>query len=148
MPAADGHDVCTEQRVRENLCRTVGTQHQVENFPAFRRDLVNIRVRAVGLFQVCLLKALDRGKRICLPITGKTPGADGAADQVHWPRQLRHDGAQNRAIQLAQDQPLRAARCARQRPDRRYVETLLADGFEGTRARFECQRERFHSLWI
>ncbi len=67
---------------------------------------------------------------------------------MHGTLELRHNAAENRPIELAEHEPFRTTGRAGDRPDRRYVKSVLAYGFEGTRARFEGQRERFHSLRI
>ncbi len=67
---------------------------------------------------------------------------------MHRTFQLRHNAAEDRPIELAQYEPFRATGCACERPNRRYVKSALAHGFEGTRTRFEGQRERFHNFRI
>ena len=137
-----------KQRIREDLRYPVLAENDTQNLSTPGCDFVDIRLFAVTLIQVGLLEALDSRNRILLRVAGEPPGPYGTTNKVYGTGELRHNASEDCPIELAKHEPLRAARRTRYRPDRRYVEAVLADGFKGTRARFEGQRKRFHVLRV
>jgi hypothetical protein len=148
VTTANCHYVGAKHRVAQDFFASTDPKYDVNHFPAFGGDFVNIGSFAVALFDICGFETVNCGQRVVLCIAGETPSTNRGTEQMHWPLQPRRQIAQYGAIELAEHQPLGTAGRARNCADRRYVESVRFYGFEGTRARFECQRDRFHKMSI
>ena len=76
MPATYGHDVAAKYRVLQDFLDAEVTKHQLDNFPALRRNLPHVRLFAKALLYVGVLESIDRGQGICLRVASEAPGAD------------------------------------------------------------------------
>lgn len=126
-----------KQWMLQDMIHTIIAQRETENFAALRGDLIDVRPLTVALLDVGILEACNGRERMSLRVAGEAPCADRRCYQVHGSLKLRHDIRQNGAVELAQDQPLRAAGCTCDCADSFNRETVLLNRIERTGAGLE-----------
>ena len=125
--------------MRQDLGDAGFAQHVTEDLAAPGRYLVPVRVVRVSLVEIGFFEAGNRGERLLLGVARETPGADRRTDQVNRSAQSRHDRLGNDPVELAQDEPLRAAGRAGHRPHHLGREAVLLDRLQCARAGPETQ---------
>ncbi len=132
--AADRHEIKSQIRMTQNFPRSFGFQKRLPNPGAFQRHGFRRRLSRIRLVNIGGFKIRQGSFGVRHALAGKTPGADGRADQKQRISPALEPVGKKDLVQMPQNQPFGPAGSTGYHRNPLRTKSFVADDFKGVSA--------------